>query len=61
MKNRKKQVKLPGYEDETMQKDREKKTQTLYQILLDSSDDKKEVAQVTGYVPGAVGTFSLPP
>ena len=34
-----------------MQKDREKKTQTLYQILLDSSDEKKEVAQVTGYVP----------
>ena len=34
-----------------MQKDREKKTQTLYQIPLDSSDEKKEVAQVTGYVP----------
>lgn len=29
MKNRKKQVKLPGYEDETMQKDREK--QQLYE------------------------------
>ena len=34
-----------------MQKDREKKTQTLYQIPLDSSDEKKEVAKVTGYVP----------
>lgn len=34
-----------------IQKDRKERTQTMYRISLDSSEEKEEIAKVTGYIP----------